>query len=291
MTVYLDNAAGRLHKLIIDFRSSALNNNSIPQAWAAALSVKDIANPDFLRRLAYVFRLPGEIEHEMAKIDEQEYDPDLALRWRGAIRSGVGTASLFSGLPAGQPAANMDDAVLGSLEHCSYVLHRYRPQRVLSKTELDGINELISELITEIQENEDAMDPSLRDFLFFHASEMMHALSDLTLRGPAALEEALDQAVGAGQRRVDLTVRLETEANSGGWTKFLNLLVGVAAVLQIASTSLMLPGQVRQELEGPAPAQASVVKVVPTPDLGPAQAAANGHQHGGDKAAEGRGSN
>jgi hypothetical protein len=56
--------------------------------------------------------------------------------------------------------------------------------------------------------------------------------------------------VGATSRRTDLTVH--TESHSSVWSKFGNLIVAVAAVLQIATSSLALPGQIRQELDGAA---------------------------------------
>jgi len=254
--VFSDNAAGRLHVLVTAFRRHA-SNQTIPQAWAAALGMSDIGSPVLLSRLAYVFRLPEEIEHEIAMVDVQEYDNDLALRWRMMISGRLGPA-LFSGGQAGQIATAMDDASLNSLEYCSYVLHRHRPQRVFSDSELDRIRGLTQELGEAVDADSD-MDQSLRDFMLSHVNAMIRALSEVDLRGPVALEDALDRAVGAVRRRVDLVVRMES--NPTAWSKFQNLIVGVAAVLQIATAGLALPGQVRQELEGPAPSPAPVIQV------------------------------
>jgi hypothetical protein len=223
-------------------------------------------SPGLLRRLSYVFQLPDEVKREISLVDDEEYDNDLAMRWWSTIPERMGPA-LFTGNRGDQIAAAMDDASLNSLEYCSFVLHRYRPQRVFSTRELDTINELIRELQAEV-EGDDAMDRSLQDFLLYHAFAMSRALDELGLRGPVALEEAFDQAVGAAQRRVDLTVR--RESNSGAWTKFLNLIVGVAAVLQITTTAFVLPGQVRQELDGPPPSRPSVVEVIQVSPHNPA---------------------
>lgn len=273
MTVYSDNPAGRLHELITLFRRNA-STSTIPQAWAAALGIRDLNSPDLLRRLAHVFRLPAEIQAELDQVDEDEFDSDLALRWQATIPQGLGPA-LFTGQQSAQLVPKFDDASLSSLEHCSYVLHRYRRQRVLSDSELDRIRKAIVELEAEVR-SQPGLDASLRDFLLYHAGAMARALEDLAVRGPAALEEALDQAMGAAYRRVDLTADKDSP---GVWAKFGNLIVVVAAVLQIATSSFVLPGQIRQELEGPPPAQPVVVRVVEEPVQGPTPSAPNGQKH------------
>ena len=260
MTVYSDNPAGRLHELITLFRRNA-TSQSIPHAWAASLNIPYSNSPDLLRRLAHVFRLPAEIETELRHVGAEEFDSDLALRWRATIPDGLGPA-FFSGQQSGQLAPRFDDASLGSLEYCNVVLHRHRPQRVFSDSELDRIREAIAELEAEVRDNA-GLDASLRDFMLFHIDAMTRALQDIAVRGAAALEEALDQAAGAAQRRVDLTV--DAKSHSSVWIKFANLIVVVAAVLQIGTSGLALPSQIRQELEGPPPAQPVVVKVIQEP--------------------------
>jgi hypothetical protein len=257
VSVHLDNAAGRLHELITTFRRNS-GPGTVPQAWAAVLGSPSIEHPDFLRRLAYVFRLPEEIERELDEIDEDEFASDVARRWKGSIAPRLGPA-LFLGQQSGQVSPGFDDASLTSLEYCSYVLHRYRPQRYISDGEVERIRLLIEELQSEVR-GQPNLDPELRKFLSFHITAMQQALLDLAVRGPSALEEALDQAVGATQRRTDLTVK--ADSNRSVWTKFGNVIIAVAAVLQIATSSLALPSQIRAELEGPSPATPVVVKVI-----------------------------
>jgi hypothetical protein len=256
VTVFTDNAAGRLHELFTAFRRNA-SQQIAAEGWAPVLGVQSFEHPDFARRLARVFELPVEIENEISQVDEDEFDRDLAMRWQGQIIPGLGPG-LYRGQPSADLARPMDDASLHSLEYCSFVLHRYRPQQVLLDGDLERIGTLITELQAEVQ-GEDGLDPDLREFLLFHAREMALALVDLPMRGPTALEEALDRTVGAVQRRSDLVVKSDT--STGAWAKFGNLVVAVAAVLQIATSSLMLPGQIRQELDG-TPTPAPVVRVV-----------------------------
>jgi len=270
VTVYSDNAAGRLHQLITSFRQNAtphpVTQHAIPNAWAAALGSGVIDGPDFLRRLAFAFRLPGEIEREIDKIDQGEYDADLAMRWRGPAFLQAFGSSLFSGETSAQIAEKFDEASLSSLEYCSYVLHRHRPQQVFTDSDLERIRALIGELRAEL-EGDIGPDDGLREFLQFHADAMAHALDDLALRGPAALEDTFDQAVGAAQRRMDLSAR--SGESRSAWRKFGELVVTVAAVLQITTSSLALPGLARQGLEGPPPAAQAVVEVVVPQEPGP----------------------
>ena len=231
----------------------------MPTAWAAALDISNVNDPELLRRLAYVFRLPDEIQAELVLIDDHEYD-DLAVRWLATIPGKLGPG-LFSNRQSDQLCAEIDDASLFSLEHCSWVLHRHRPQRVFLNPDLDRIRGLISELFDEIR-NDGGLEQDLRNFLTYHALAMLKALNDLGIRGPVALEDAFDQARGAAYRRMDLTVHMDS--HSGVWTKFQNVIIAVAAVLQIATSSFVLPGQIRQELEGPPP-QAPVVMVIEKP--------------------------
>jgi hypothetical protein len=156
----------------------------------------------------------------------------------------------------------MNDTALNSLEYCSFVLHKHRPQKVFTTEQLAHIADLIKDLEAEVEDNDD-IDESLRDFLLQRALEMFLALGQLGVRGPDALVEALDQAVGATHRRIDLTVRMED--NKTAWAKFQDLVVAVGAALGIATSVLVLPGQVRQELEGPPPPQTAVVKIIEVP--------------------------
>lgn len=258
MTVYTDNPAGRLYQLLADFHKRR-PDTPLPTAWAGVLRMSLAELSDFMARMAPVFRLPDEIETEIGKIESSEYDRDLAMRWHGRVSEGL--SRIFTGQQAGQVAALFDRESLASLEYCSYVLHQYRPQTTFADSDLDRILTLIRELRGEVRQDP-GMDPALRDFLLRHADEMERALEDLAVRGPAALEDAFDHAYGAAMRRTDLTAK--SEASRGAWRKFGELVVAVAAVLQIATAGIALPGQVRQEIEGPPPpAQVQVPQQAP----------------------------
>lgn len=260
--MFADNPAGRLHNHITAFLHFQVPNS--PQhpsvIWASALGIPSgEATPRFVQRLAALIRLPEEILAELAKVDPGLYDHDFVTRWTQKVPGGIAPA-LFSPMNSAQVAERFDPASLASLESCSYVLHQHRPQRVFADDELARINELIESLLTELEESA-GIDADLRDFLWFHATELANAIRDIDVRGPAAVEAAFDQAVGAAQRRMDLTVRAAKE-NMPAWQKFFNVIVAIAAALQIATSSLALPGQIQQELDGPSQQRPPAVEVV-----------------------------
>ncbi len=259
MTVHTDNPAGRLHELLTVFGKHA-SQQAMWQAWAATLQVSADDIPGVLRRVAMAYDLPSAIVSEIDRVPDTEYDREFSLRWRHDVQAVLG-ASLFATEPAATVIRSVSREALFSLEHCSYLLHRFRPQPDVSDQEQQRIAQMVSEL-EEAVEAEPGMDPDLRIFLLYHAGQMSRALRDLPLRGRAALEDAFDQAVGAANRRMDLTSQAE---NAGAWAKFRDLILVIAAILAIASTSLALPGQIRRELEGPPPAPSTIVKVIEQP--------------------------
>lgn len=250
MTVYTDNSAGRLHELLSAFRAAGGDE----RRFANALKIPYNDRDGLLHCFVQVFALPDDIKTKICQIDEDSYDPDLALRWQNGLKDVMG-ATLFWGEK--NPDSATFSEFMSSLEYCSYVLHRYRPSRMPSAPDVEHLKELISELLSQLQDDS-SIDNDLRAFLLFHTEAMDRALNDLTVRGAVPLEEAFDRAVGALNRRADLTVR--SDANPGVWKKFGNLLVAVAAVLQISTSAFVLPGQVRQAIEGPQPTQVEVVQ-------------------------------
>src|SRR5258706_3914755 len=178
--------------------------------------------------------MPAAIVSELDRVPETEYDRDFTMRWQGEVLGLLGSR-LFMGDQAAQvvPSAVSTES-LSSLEHCSYVLYRYRPQPDLTDQQREDIEAKVRDLEEAVRADPD-MDGDLRIFLLFHAGQMSRALRDLPLRGRAALEDAFDQAVGAAQRRTDLTTRVKESPSA--WEKFRDVMLVVAAALAIASTS------------------------------------------------------
>ena len=277
MALYVDNPAGRLHRLITGFND--LSNSSPPrgslpawQTWAEVLGVETEDNSEILRCLGLVLALPGEIDAELARVSDADYDPDLVLGWQKIVP--VLSRSMFSSEQSNPVAAQFDETSLMSLASCSWTLHRYQRQRLVDQTDLEHIRGLISELAAELRDAPD-IDPGLHEFLLVRCEEMSRALRDVLIRGPVALEDALDQAWGAANRRADVTARADTAP--GAWAKFTEVLRTTALVLGVMTSAVALPGEALLALEGPPPVQVEMVKPVQPPaPAAPAPAAEHG---------------
>lgn len=281
MAEYLDNPAGRLHRLLVLFRQNATNARAW-QTWAATFGIQGENFPELARCLGLLLALPGEIESELAQVDPANYPGDILLRWKDKIVPAL-VPGLFMAQQADQMAAQFDDASLGFLETCSWTLHRYRQQRPIADSDLERIRKLLNELEAELRDSEQ-IDAELREFLMRQCNEMSCAVQDMVIRGPAALEDALDRAAGAAYRRKDLARRSASAPSA--WRKFGEVIVAVAAALQIATSAIALPGQVKQAIEGPQP-PTQVRVVVNEPGRPPTASADTAAQHSNGARASG----
>jgi hypothetical protein len=250
VTVYADNPAGRLHKLLTAFRNAEGSRDS----FARILRVSAYSGDALIRSFAQVFVLPDDILNEIRQVDESNYDPDLALRWQDSMADVISTTIFFGEKNPDSPTFS---DFMSSLEYCSYVLHRNRPGHKPAESDMDKLKELISELLAQLKDDDSSIDTDLKAFLLSRTEEMARAVNKFEIRGLAGLEEAFDKTIGALNRRPDLTARGKDD--SGVWKKFAALLVTVAAVLQISTSSFMLPGQIRQAIEGTQPTPVVVV--------------------------------
>ena len=236
MTVFTDNPAGRLHELLTRFQRNA-SQQAVYTAWAAVLGIRADDFPELLPAVARVVDLPTKIEAEIDRIDPDEFDRDAVMRWHGHAVSLLGP-TLFGNENSGQVVPRITEGWLTSLENCSFVLHRYRQQIVISGGDIQRIRSLIEELRAAVEEELGA-DRELRDFLLHHAMIMMRALNDYQVVGTAALEDALDQTVGAVQRR-GREFESKGYTRREAWKKLGTVLAGVLLVLQIPQTAMEL---------------------------------------------------
>ena len=261
----LDNPADRLHSLIVDFRRNATSGRPSWHTWAATIGVPINDTAEVLRCLGLVLALPGEIEAELAKVDRANYKPDLARAWQKILPTL--SSALFTPEQSNQVAAQFDELSLVSLEYCGWTLSTYRQQRPVADSDLKRIRELIGELESELRDSPN-IDPELREFLQLRCDEMSRALRDLTIRGPAALADAWDKAVGATVRQSAVVIRRDTAP--GAWEKFKEILNTTALVLGTMASAASLAVDAQQALEGPPPpAQVKVVVESPQPPAEP----------------------
>jgi hypothetical protein len=180
VTVYFDNPAGRLHRLLTAFQRAA-SSQPAHGAWATALVVPGNDLALLLRRLALVVELPAQIEAEIAKVDPDEFDQDAVMRWKGPLDPVLGP-TLFGHEQSGVVADRIDSSALLSLEQCSFVLHRHRRQPGVIDSDIERLRSLLDDLRTEVEHNLDS-ELELRDFLLHHTQAMTEALDVLVISG------------------------------------------------------------------------------------------------------------
>jgi hypothetical protein len=254
VAVYSDNPAGRLHALLTQLRGQDWSER-VQVGWAAVLAVGSSEQdlPELARRLAPVYELPVEIEASVARLDPDDYDHDMLLRWRPAV-AGVLQATCFPFNPLETVMHKYDGETLAWLEHSNDVLQRRRSEREVKAADAERIEKLVHDLAKEIAEAD--VDGELRIFLLDHLDSMSRALRDLPVRGVLALQDAYDRAIGSLVRRKDLWVKWEREP--GFWKKYERLLTVLALTIGLVTQGAQLPGVLRDAIEGP-PAQSPAV--------------------------------
>jgi hypothetical protein len=246
MTVYHDNPAGRLHRVLQGLKEVNPSSVAVKDAWASVLNVQEPARQTdkLSRRIVRVFQLPPQISIETENLDDNDFDRQFAMRWYQPVEK-MFAKTLFSTAQIAQVIGSYNEDTLASLEHCSYILHRYRPEPSPSTEDLDSILKLITEIEDEIAGSDD-IDAALSEFLLEHVRAMKAAIDDFFIVGARALQERLDQAVGAAVRQPDLMANA-TNGNEGPESetvlhKFGALLTRIAVVLSI-SANLLAIGQ------------------------------------------------
>jgi hypothetical protein len=83
VTIYYDNPAGRLHRVLKGLKGVNPASTPVQEAWARVLHAGQKVDMALLsRRMVQVFQLPAMITYEMDQIDDEHLDRDFALRWR-----------------------------------------------------------------------------------------------------------------------------------------------------------------------------------------------------------------
>jgi hypothetical protein len=233
VTVHFDNPAGRLHRILGALQGQP-SNILISQAWENTLHA--VSGRHLLReiRVLQVMQLPAEIVAKMEDIADDSFDRDFAMRWYDPVQNAL-ASSIWTHGAINQITGRYDAAALGSLEHCSYVLHKFRSEREIPGDTLSEIGDLLSDLIGML-ESDSTVDSKLREFLISHARRMQQAVNAYFIVGPTELMERLDQAVGSLTRNKELLIKMQDEAErdeKSASKKFFDVLAKIALALSV----------------------------------------------------------
>jgi hypothetical protein len=198
VTVFYDNPAGRLHRVLKGLKDVNPGTVSVQDAWARVLHAGQ--KPDMAvlsRRMVQAFQLPAMVMSEFGQIDDQDLDRDLALRWHDPVLVTFAN-TLFSNAQIAS-TLKYDEVSLASLEHCSYLLHRSRREALPAGETLHAIREHVSK-IQSLTAHDEEIDPDLREFLLEHAAALAEALEEFFLTGALGIQRVIDEAVGSAVR-------------------------------------------------------------------------------------------
>ncbi|MER5300189.1 hypothetical protein ABT039_12120 [Streptomyces lasiicapitis] len=231
MVQYLDNPAGRLHKLLLDLHSATPNDQQQKnkQAWMAIVELID-TGASLAREASIVgavVALPGQIRDAVAGLDEDQERKDHLLSHLDEVEGGMSQVlsrqslyAMFTTFATGGVVPQA--AAINSLSHCSWALHSDARELTISDDDLARIIEMIKSLMTEIAEAE--LPSNVKRAMLNHLAALLQAAHDVRFAGTQPLDDALFALMGATGRtgaredldRVGLWARLQNAVQTVG---------------------------------------------------------------------------
>lgn len=224
----LANPASRLHRLLKEGKRVSSDGNAFT-TWASIFDISPDEKAEVLRKLGGVFELPSEIRVEVKELEGVNHD--LLLEWLPVVEDAFARINLSS--KWSRFIDKIDDTVLYGLKLCDDQLSRNRDRVSVEPSELVEILEEVRELFDSVVASD--LDKELRHFILDHLKSIEEAIQDFQIRGPASVEKALHETVGAAYMKPDLSRRIqETEEGNRFW----KVIRHIAVVLAIASYSI-----------------------------------------------------
>ncbi|TKA00497.1 hypothetical protein [Actinacidiphila oryziradicis] len=204
MAQYLDNPAGRLHKLLLDLHTafpSDQQQKSVP-AWQAIVTL--IGNEGGLSGEAMIVSgvaaLPQQVREGVAALPSDDDRKADLVQHLDEIENGM--AALLNRQPLFQMfcifSTNGEvprSAAINSLAHCSYELHREVPEHTISDEEIARIIEMITELMQEVSEAQ--LPDQFKLLMLRHLHALLQAAHSVRFAGTQPLDDALFALMGA----------------------------------------------------------------------------------------------
>jgi hypothetical protein len=268
MTVHEDNAAGRLYRILGEFRAQQ-PGLAIPQAWSNALHVDQRIPLQLERRLLHVLQLPAVISADIETVPDDSFDREFAMRWYQPVQ-GTFQSCLFSSNRVDSVTSRYNEGIFASLENCSYVLHRFKAEPVKLDA-LSGISGLLDDIEHELAVDPD-VDPELRAFLAIHVQAMKQAISDFFIIGASGLQEKFDQTIGALYRSPQIVAKAEKEAEADDKSaskKFFEVLAKIALILAVTQSGISVGHSLYGGIEHLTAIPAIMHVIAPSPPEGP----------------------
>lgn len=226
---YLDNPAGRLHRVLSRMKAHRPNVH-VRDALTEVLGISTPLLHDLVRAVGEVVELPPEVERQVAALPGR-HSKERLMQWRPKVDEALNCLVFQRSSPPPTIGAVADiygDRELTTLEFCSETLHIAQTELGLEGEALDHVRRLISELL-EILVADSELDTDLRELLIENVREMLRACDSHDRRGSAAMRDAYNVTIGSLVNNVQVTCR--HNSSPATWAKVITVLGAVSALL------------------------------------------------------------
>ncbi|MFD9239874.1 hypothetical protein ACFWB3_31950 [[Kitasatospora] papulosa] len=247
-----DNPAARLQLLLMDLhRAHPSQQQQQQQAWVAACTLLDVEpdSPAGLQAMADVTRLPDQVIAAITEHVDDEEERQHLLEGMPLIRAAMRDLTqrqpiqtMFARFAPG--GAVPLSGVVRDLASCSRLLNRAAPASVLSESELDHLQTLITGLMEQIVGAD--LPADLRLLLLTHVRRMQEALQFVRIGGREAIQHELDAVLGAVIRRPEAR---ESLREAGLLDKFKTWVDTLNGLLAVGTGSTQLAQTVARAIE------------------------------------------
>jgi len=243
MAQYIDNPAGRLHKLLLDLHA-AYPNEQQQQSKAAWIALVELIGNDSglageAQIVAAVAALPAQIRDAVAHLSVDEDRKEHLLSNLDEVENGVvalmSRQPLFAMFTTFATKGEVPrSAAISALSHCSYELHLSMSETVISDDDLARIIEMINELIEEVTEAE--LPSVVKRAMLNHLVALLQAAHNVRIAGTGPLDDAMFALTGSIMR----TNAQEDLVRVGLWERFTNVMSTLNLMLSTGQGAVQL---------------------------------------------------
>ncbi|MEU3015616.1 hypothetical protein [Nocardia asteroides] len=269
-----NNPATRLANILQNLLSQS-SNKAIGRSLRNVFG--DPADAQFYVMLGELHALPAEVDRLVrVHADTEHHEVEDLLSWRAQVDAALSAAQNL-GNPTHAVVNYIKSEDIKSLKFCGSVLSAANVEGRVDETVLAELRTQVDELYNEVQADS-KIPADLRTFICNQLDRIRRALREFTIRGPQALNDALNEVAGAVVRNGNL-VSDANEDSQSTWEKFRRVIslgeqVGNAvdalgkgaqsAALGWAAVWLVLNGVEPQQQLPPSPGT-SIIDSAPAP--------------------------
>ncbi|MEU2004638.1 hypothetical protein ACH47B_26920 [Rhodococcus sp. NPDC019627] len=228
----------------------ANKNISTKDALAPILGSAD--GVEFARSFGYLIGLPQQVAAAVTNAADPDHDDvDWYLQWRPTVDRALSQAWAFtSAVHSVQQLYSSNDIIY--LEACGNLLGRARIEPRIAPETLDDLWQKTQDLRDDLFNAED-LPADLKSFMLDQLEGILRAFREFIIRGPEALAEAINQAVGATvTSRIMPRIQESPEAQPW-WKKFSVQIALITSLIGIPGTVLALPPAYQAAVEAISP--------------------------------------